>query len=108
MTSNCSPGIRWFEKYVQVAQPFHRASITSSYHREYNSEYKRRGKLADKLELCQEWNVQITINCVMVPEWFWQIMDEVMYFHERGINVTLKPQSDQNANFVVELSLIHI
>ena len=102
MTSNCSPGIRWFEKYVQVAQPFHRASITCSYHREYNSEYKRRVKLADKLELCQEWNVQITINCVMVPEWFWQIMDEVMYFHERGINVTLKPQSDPNANFVVE------
>jgi len=68
MTSNCSPGIRWFEKYVKVAEPFHRASITCSYHREYNSEYGKRVKLADKLELCQEWNVQITINCVMVPE----------------------------------------
>ena len=38
----------------------------------------------------------------MVPEWFWLIMDEVMYFHERGINVTLKPQSDPHANFVVK------
>ena len=102
MTSNCSPGIRWFEKYVKVAAPFHRASITCSYHREYNSEIKRRKLLADKLELCQEHDVQITINCVMVPEWFWKIMDEVMYFHESGINVTLKPQSDPHANFVVE------
>jgi len=102
MTSNCSPGIRWFEKYVKAAAPFHRASITCSYHREYNSEIKRRKLLADKLELCQEHDVQITINCVMVPEWFWKIMDEVMYFHERGINVTLKPQSDPHANFVVK------
>jgi molybdenum cofactor biosynthesis enzyme MoaA len=102
MTSNCSPGVRWFEKYVKTVTPFHRASITCSYHREYNSEIKRRKLLADKLELCQEHDVQITINCVMVPEWFWKIMDEVMYFHERGINVTLKPQSDPHANFVVE------
>ena len=102
MTSNCSPGKAWFNKYVRTVQNFHRASITCSYHREYNSEHNKRVKLADKLELCQEWNVQVTINCVMVPEWFWQIMDEVMYFHERGINVTLKPQSDPHANFVVE------
>ena len=25
-----------------------------------------------------------------------------MYFHERGINVTLKPQSDPTASFVVK------
>jgi len=102
MTSNCSPGIRWFEKYVKAAAPFHRASITCSYHREYNSEYERRVKLADKLELCQEHDVQITINCVMVPQWFWQIWEEVEYFHERGINVTLKPQSNPNATKIVD------
>ena len=113
MTSNCSPGIRWFEKYVKAAAPFHRASITCSYHREYNSEYNRRVKLADKLELCQEHDVQITINCVMVPQWFWQIWEEVEYFHERGINVTLKPQSNPNATRIVDgytdemLELLH-
>ncbi len=113
MTSNCSPGIRWFEKYVKAAAPFHRASITCSYHREYNSEYERRVKLADKLELCQEWDVQVTINCVMVPQWFWQIWEEVEYFHDRGINVTLKPQSNPNATKIVDgytdemLELLH-
>ena len=101
MTSNCSPGKAWFNKYARIAQHLHRASITCSYHREYVADIKKRIKLADKLELCQEWDIQVTINCVMVPEWFWQIMDEVMYFHERGINVTLKPQSDPHANFVV-------
>jgi hypothetical protein len=87
---------------VKAAAPFHRASITCSYHREYNSEYNKRVKLADKLELCQEHDVQVTINCVMVPQWFWQIWEEVEYFYERGINVTLKPQSNSNATKIVD------
>lgn len=102
MTSNCSQGMKWFEEYVRAVSNFHRASITCSYHREYIKNTKKQNQLSDKLELCQEWDVQITINVVMVPEWFWQIMDEVQLFHERGINVTLKPQSNPNATFVVE------
>jgi hypothetical protein len=101
MTSNCSPGMKWFGDYVKAVKDFHRASITCSYHREYIKNPKKQQQLADKLVFCQEWDVQVTINCVMVPEWFWLIMDEVQLFHERGINVTLKPQSDPNANFVV-------
>jgi len=101
MTSNCSPGMKWFGEYVEAVKDFHRASITCSYHREYIKNPKKQQQLADKLVLCQEHDVQVTINCVMVPEWFWLIMDEVNLFHERGINVTLKPQSDPNANFVV-------
>ncbi len=101
MTSNCSPGMKWFGEYVKAVKDFHRASITCSYHREYIKNPKKQQQLADKLVLCQEHDVQVTINCVMVPEWFWLIMDEVNLFHERGINVTLKPQSDPNANFVV-------
>ncbi len=38
----------------------------------------------------------------MVPEWFDILWDEALYFHERKINVTLKPQSDPTANFVVD------
>jgi len=101
MTSNCSPGMKWFGEYVKAVKDFHRASITCSYHREYIKNPKKQQQLADKLVLCQEHDVQVTINCVMVPEWFWLIMDEVNLFHERGINVTLKPQSDPNANFIV-------
>jgi hypothetical protein len=57
---------------------------------------------ADKLILCQEHDVQITINMVMVPEWFERDWENALFFHEQGINVTLKPQSDPTASRIVE------
>lgn len=38
----------------------------------------------------------------MVPEKFELIWDDMLYFHERGINVTLKPQSNPTATKVVD------
>ena len=55
---------------------------------------------ADKL-ICREHDVQITINQVMVPEWFERDWENAPFFHEQGINVTLKPQSDPTASRVV-------
>ena len=101
MTSNCSRNMKWFNKYVRTIQTVNSAALTCSYHREYVSAIDKRIALADKLELCQEWDINVTINCVMVPKWFWKIYEECMYFHERGINVTLKPQSDHHASYVV-------
>jgi hypothetical protein len=37
-----------------------------------------------------------------VPKWFDELYDESLYFHNRGINVTLKPQSDPTASKVVQ------
>jgi hypothetical protein len=39
---------------------------------------------------------------VMVPEWFERDWDNALFFHEQGINVTLKPQSDPTASKVVD------
>ena len=39
---------------------------------------------------------------VMVPELFEQYYDNALFFHEQGINVTLKPQSDPSASKVVD------
>ena len=58
--------------------------------------------LADKLVLCQEHDVQVTINMVMVPEKFNEYYDNALFFHQQGINVTLKPQSDPTASKVVD------
>ena len=102
MTSNCSRNMKWFEKYVQAVAPFHRASITASYHREHVNTQEKRAEFADKLCYAQEHDVQVTINQVMVPEWFDELYEESLYFHNRGINVTLKPQSDPTASTVVE------
>ena len=59
-------------------------------------------EFADKLILCQENDVQITVNMVMVPDWFERDWDNALFFHEQGINVTLKPQSDPTASRVVD------
>ena len=98
MTSNISRKPKWFEEYCQIVGQFHRASITASYHKEF----AKPEEFADKLLLCMEHDVQVTINMVLVPEWFDRDWSNAMYFHERGINVTLKPQSDPTASFVVK------
>ena len=98
MTSNISRKPKWFEEYCHIAGQFHRASITASYHKEF----AKPEEFADKLLLCMEHDVQVTINMVLVPEWFERDWDNAMYFHERGINVTLKPQSDPTASYVVK------
>ena len=70
MTSNCSRNMRWFEQYVERVKPFHRASITASLHTEHVNNKEKMQDFADKLIFCQEHDVQVTINQVMVPEWF--------------------------------------
>ena len=102
MTSNCSRPMEWFKQYVEYAKPFHRASITASLHTEHVCTKEQMQEFADKLILCQENDVQITINQVMVPEWFDRDWENALFFHEQGINVTLKPQSDPTASRVVE------
>ena len=102
MTSNCSRNMKWFEEYVERAKPFHRASITASLHTEHLNTREKMQDFADKLILCQEHDVQITINMVMVPEWFERDWENALFFHEQGINVTLKPQSDPTASRVVD------
>ena len=98
MTSNISPGLGWFKKYVEVTKNLHRVSITASYHKEFAI----REKFADKLVFLQENDVHITINSVMVPDRFEAIWEDMLYFHKRGINVTLKPQSNPTATKVVK------
>jgi organic radical activating enzyme len=102
MTSNCSRPLPWFKKYVEYAKPFHRASITASLHTEHLDTKEKMQEFANKLILCQECDVQITINMVMVPDWFDRDYDNALFFHNQGINVTLKPQSDPTASRVVD------
>ena len=103
MTSNMSRPMKWFkEKYCAAVSKFHRASITASLHTEHVDTREKMQEFADKLILCQEHDVQITINMVMVPEWFDRDFDNALFFHNQGINVTLKPQSDPTASRVVD------
>ena len=102
MTSNCSRKMKWFEEYAETAKAFHRASITASLHTEHVDTKEKMQDFADKLIYAQEQDVQVTINMVMVPEIFQKSWDNALFFHEQGINVTLKPQSDPTATKVVD------
>ena len=102
MTSNCSRPISWFNEYIDHSKKFHRASITASLHTEHVDTREKMQEFADKLILCQENDIQVTINMVMVPEWFSKDYENALFFHEQGINVTLKPQSDPTASRVVD------
>lgn len=99
MTTNLSRGHRWFDKYLERAVKFNRASITASLHREY---VKNTSVFADKLLYLQEHNIKITINIVMIPENFDELYNIALSFYNKGLNVTLKPQSDSHANYVVK------
>jgi hypothetical protein len=47
-------------------------------------------------------NVFVTVNQVMVPGHFAELYDRCQRFADRGINVTLKPQSDLTASHIVD------
>jgi len=97
MTTNLSPGSKWWKTWCDHTAPLQRRSITASFHAEHAKEQE----FGDKcLQLMYE-GVHVTINQVMVPDVFDETLDRCERFRRRGINVTLKPQSDPTASYIV-------
>jgi hypothetical protein len=98
MTTNLSPGSKWWNTWCSVTQPLQRRSITASYHAEFAKEQE----FGDKcLQLMYE-NVYVTVNQVMVPDQFFNLYERCQRLSQRGINVTLKPQSDPTASRLID------
>ena len=97
MTSNCSPAKRWWTRWLDATHVMDRRSITASYHAEFANEKE----FGDKLLYLQDNDVLVTINQVMVPEHWEEYYERSKRFSDRGLHVTLKPQSDPTASFVV-------
>jgi organic radical activating enzyme len=98
MTTNLSPGSKWWKGWCEKTSTLQRRSITASFH----SEHAQEQEFGDKcLQLIND-GVGLTINQVMVPDQFYDLYERCIRFSERGINVTLKPQSDLTASHVVE------
>ena len=98
MTTNLSPGSKWWNTWCKNTELLQRRSITASFH----DEFAREQEFGDKcLQLMYE-RVHVTINQVMVPEKFYELYERMERLHRRGINVTLKPQSDPTASQVVD------
>lgn len=98
MTTNLSPGIKWWKTWCANTEMLARRSITASFH----AEFAREQEFGDKcLQLINE-GVHVTINQVMVPERFDDYYERCNRFFQRGINVTLKPQSNPTASSIVD------
>jgi organic radical activating enzyme len=97
MTTNLSPGSKWWNTWCNNTDMLQRRSITASFH----DEFAREQEFSDKcLQLMYE-RVHVTVNQVMVPEKFFETLERCTRLRARGINVTLKPQSDPTASYVV-------
>jgi hypothetical protein len=98
MTTNLSPGIQWWDRWLEATQLSRRRSITASFHHEFADETE----FGDKIIHLMNNGVFVTVNQVMVPEYFEELYNRCVRLHARGINVTLKPQSNEHANGIVE------
>jgi len=98
MTTNLSPSLTWWRSWHYATEMLQRRSITASFH----AEHAKESEFGDKcLQLMYDL-VHVTINQVMVPELFYETLERCERFRARGINVTLKPQSNPTATAVVE------
>ena len=97
MTTNLSPGSKWWNTWCDITDCLQRRSITASFH----SEFAKEQEFGDKcLQLMYE-RVHVTVNQVMVPELFYETLERCNRLRDRGINVTLKPQSNDTATAIV-------
>jgi organic radical activating enzyme len=97
MTTNLSPGSKWWNTWCTNTELLQRRSITASFHAEFAKEQE----FGDKcLQLMYE-RVHVTVNQVMVPDKFYETLERCERLRARGINVTLKPQSNDTATNLV-------
>lgn len=97
MTTNLSPGLQWWDRWLEATQLSRRRSITASYHHEFANEQE----FGDKILHLMDKGVFVTVNQVMVPGHFDDLYLRCNRLNKRGINVTLKPQSNEQANGLV-------
>ena len=98
MTTNLSPGSKWWNTWCDVTSVLQRKSITASFH----AEFAREQEFGDKCLQLMYNGVHVTINQVMVPDVFFETLERCKRFRDRGINVTLKPQSNDTATAIVD------
>jgi hypothetical protein len=98
MTTNLSPSLTWWRNWHSATCLLQRRSITASFH----AEFAKESAFGDKCLQLMEDLVHVTINQVMVPALFYETLERCERFRKRGINVTLKPQSNDTATAIVD------
>ena len=97
MTTNLSAGKSWLKKFVAVTTPLNQRGVTASYH----SEFTTVDAFAEKALLLLNGGIHVTVNIVMLVEKFAQLWSDAKVLYDLGINVTLKPRSNESATGLV-------
>ena len=97
LTTNLSPGEKWWGRFIDNTSHLTRRSITASYHAEFANEKD----FGDRCLQLMEGGVFVTINQVMVPEHFEEYYNRCSRFADKGINVTLVFLPFLNTSFQV-------
>ena len=98
LTTNLSPHKKWWKQFISLSEKLSRRSITASFHAEFADE----NEFGDKCLFLMENGIFVTVNQVMVPSQFDKYYSRCERLSNRGINVTLKPQSDPTASYVID------
>ena len=103
LTTNLSAGIPWWRQFVEAGRNINTVSITASWHPTEGGadRAKHRREFADKNVFLRD-HVFCLTNIVMVPDAWDALYEDAEYFHSRGMNVCLKPQSDKNCQHIVD------
>ena len=97
MSTNLSPALAWFKKFVDITKNLHRVTITATWH----PEFAKKGPFIEKVLFLQENDIHVVINIVMLPEKFDRLWKDVLYFHKQGINVVPKlPRDTASLTFI--------
>lgn len=92
ITTNLSQKIRWFERFKNIVSPLDETTISASFHKEFAN----REEFADKAQFLLESGIFCSINIVMTPEAFYNLLEDAKYFYDRSMSVYLQSQIDFN------------
>lgn len=98
MTTNLSPGLNYWNRFIELLRNARRCSLTASFHHEFADE----SEFVNKILHLMDNKIFVTVNQVMVPNMFYELYERCKRFASHGINVTLKPQSDSTASYVLQ------
>lgn len=98
VTTNLSPGKKWWSKWCENTLNFQRRGVSASYHAEFANEEE----FGDKCLQLIEAGVRIAINQVMVPSLFWETYERCERFYKKGININILPQKHKTRSAVID------
>jgi hypothetical protein len=93
VTSNVSPGPRWWARFCRLVAAVQTVSVTASWHPEAGARDPtgHRARFAEKVSLLRAHGVRSTVNVIMLPQRFDALLADAGYFQSRGLATALKP-----------------